>query len=205
MKFTVDSFYKTMLRPIDCKPFLVDLKYIRPHYFYDWTDYKEPAYLVRLKFCTLLDKLTINFDFCEDDFIEPSVFTKFDLNVNCNKELIELLNFNSNSPTMQTFKFYLQKQCLTHVFSENFTLPSLFSIENTLNGTKKQIREIVDYFDRHQTTSFRVCCNMTHPYNKGCFLVVNDDLNTLFSITAGKLDNLLGLVVKETNQSSINL
>ena len=46
---------------------------------------------------------------------------------------------------------------------------------------------------------------MTHPYNKGCFLVVNDDLDTLFPITAGKLDNLLGLVVKETNQSALNL
>lgn len=204
MKFNVDSFYKTMLRSSNSKPFLIDLKY-HPRIIYDWTDYKKPTHLIRLKFNTLTDEIGVKFNFCEDDFIVTNVFSKFNLDTNCNKKLVKLLNFNSNSPTMKLFKIYLQKRCFAHVFSEIFTLPSLSTIEKALNGTKKQIREIVGYFDRHQTTSFRVCCDMTHPYNKGCFLVVNNDINTLFPIISQRLDELLDIVVTKNNQQSLDL
>lgn len=204
MNFNIETFYKTMLFPSNKEPFLFSLN-LMPNSFYDWTDYKKPTHLVQLKFRTLADNVDLSFDFCEDDFIEPSVFTKFNLKTNCNADLIELLNLNSNSPTMKVFKFYLQKQCLTHIFSEPYTVSSISAIENVLYGTKKQNEEIADYFDRHQTTTFRVCCDMTNPYNKGCFLVVNDNLNTLFPIISQRLDELLGLVVTENNQPPLNL
>lgn len=204
MKFTIETFYKTMLKPRHRTPFMFSLNYM-PSNLYDWTDYKKPTHLIQLKFDTLIDKVGESFDFCEDDFIELSVFTKFDLATNCNADLIKLLNLNSNSPTMKCFKFYLQKQCLAHVFSELYTVSNISAIEKALYGTKKQNAEIIEYFNKHQTTTFRVCCDMINPYNKGCFLVVNDDLNTLFPIISQRLDELLSLVVTENNQPLLNL
>lgn len=189
--FSPQDYLDIVFQPSDIYiPRRINTKYIID--LFEWKDMNvdEPDYLINLEFENRLTKKFEDFYFCANDFtIDPLKYGFKNKQLN-NELLISYLDFTSKTPTMVFFKKVIKIGCYSAQITNEFKLSSVNDLKTCKFGSNKFKAEIIDYFNEHNTNTFRVCYNFLSADNKSCHLIVNNDSNTLFSITNQQLEQL---------------
>lgn len=196
-QFKPESFFDRFLGPAQSyEPKLVQSKFYLKKY--DWHDFDIPEKLIQLSFKSYLSDEVVKFNFCKDDFKLNEDHID-DLMSYTTNRLIKCLNLESNTPTMKYFYKYLDVQSFAHIITDELEISNIADLEKTLKGPKGDINRIACRFESKNTKTYQICCNILSPYNKGCYLIIADDIYNMIPITTQRLAELLSISHKKTN------